>query len=224
METYTADGRLKTSSSGSGGGGSDGSDHNLGDHADAPMEAADVTIADSGGLYTATDVEAALAEVQAELDAHEALANAGHGWTVVTKTIDESVASSTTEQSDNELLFPIGAANLIEFELRVIYANAAGSAPDLKHRIIGPTGCVGMYHVIGLSTTDAASNNQGLIGTAPAATTLGTGIAKRLALFRGFALTGGTAGDVIYQWCQNTSNITATIVYAGSWLQYRVLV
>lgn len=143
-------------------------------------------------------------------------------WTTIVKAVDEDVASSTTEQDDDELFFAVSASTIYAFEMEIIYSNAAGSAPDLKFHITGPTSSLGAYHAVGLSTTDTTQHTAGAVGSAPGAITFGAGVLRRLVIVHtGSVLIDSTSGNVRFRWCQNTSNVTATRVHAGSIMRWR---
>jgi hypothetical protein len=142
-------------------------------------------------------------------------------WTTIVKLVDEDVASSIVEQDDDELQFAVDANSIYHLELEIVYSTAAGSSPDFKMGIAGPTSCVGSYHAMGVSTTDAVQHTAGGISSGPASITFGAGIAKRIILIFGEVTIDSTSGSVKLRWCQNSSNATATRVHAGSRLRYR---
>lgn len=145
-------------------------------------------------------------------------------WTTIVKSTDEDVASSTVEQDDDELFFPVAANSVYAFEMEIHYTNAAGSAPDFKMHIQGPTASVGGFHALGLTTTDGANHTVGGVSSAPAGITFGAGILKRIIFItHGLVTIDSTSGNVRLRWCQNSSNATPTRVEAGSILRWRLV-
>jgi hypothetical protein len=140
------------------------------------------------------------------------------GWTNVIKAADESVASSTAVQNDDELFFTATSGAVYQVELWLVYANAAGAAPDLKIDLGEDATARGAFESIGLSTADAAAATQ-FLANQTATATFGTAATKRMASISGNH--AGNGGTFRLRWAQNTSNGTATIVYAGSLLRYR---
>jgi len=155
--------------------------------------------------------------------AHVALANppSGSAATVVRKTADESVTSSTTLQDDDHLLFAVGANEIwsVTAYLRVDGATAG----DFKAAFSAPAAAAGWQAVIGPGTgattfEDAATNNQAAtLGTAPSAGMLGAGNFVLVQVI-GLIVNGANAGNVVLQWAQRASSATATRIMTNSFL------
>jgi hypothetical protein len=138
-------------------------------------------------------------------------------WTTVVKTVDESVASSSAVQDDDELFFTGVAGALYEVELDIIYASPAGAGtPDLKVQFTDGGAITGQLTQLGPSTGDGGQI-FGSVNSSSAS--FGTGAAKRMLTLRGWQL--GTGAAVKLKWAQNTADANPTIVYAGSLLRYR---
>jgi len=105
------------------------------------------------------------------------------------------------------------------------------TAADFSVGILLPTGATALLSVLGPSNSYAgttasggqllqgfitASNTKtGIIGTVPAASGFGLSIVT----IEGVVTIGGTGGAVTVQHCQSTSNGTATVVRANSYLE-----
>lgn len=141
---------------------------------------------------------------------------------VVRKTADESVTSSTTPQNDDELFFAIAANEIWAVDFSIFYW-AANTTPDINVRVTAPAGASGGYGSMGLARS--ITSNVGSLETfynaisggtngAGAYTTGGDLVLKTWAL----VVNSSTAGNVNFQFCQDTSSATAITVKAGSFL------
>jgi hypothetical protein len=146
----------------------------------------------------------------------------GSDWTAtIVKSADESVASSTTLQNDDELFFTAVSGSSYLVELIVIYGSPAGAGgPDIKFGAGEDATTRGILDALLLTTADATflgvvNANNGSIGSA------GTAATDRGLILRGTYL--GNGGTFRFVWAQNTSSANATIVRAGSILRYKKL-
>ena len=140
------------------------------------------------------------------------------GYTTVTKGSNESVSSSTAVQNDDELLFTASSGTPYVVSFAIVYANAAGATPDIKIDVGEDSTARGVFAVYYNNSADtetvtALTSNQTTTLTAGTATT------KRTIYGQGWHT--GAGGTFRIRWAQGTSNATATIVYAGSYLRYR---
>lgn len=131
------------------------------------------------------------------------------------KTADEPLASSTTYQNDDQLFGWSVLANAVyELDLHIVYQAAVAAA--FKNRFVLPAGATveGWDFTYDAGTTEMA---VGTLGTSNAEVTGLPGTAGNVPYWvRGTLHVGATAGTVDWQWAQNTSNATATIVRKGS--------
>lgn len=137
---------------------------------------------------------------------------------VLVKAGDESVASSTTVQNDDDFFFTTVDLAVYVIEAAIGYVNSAGSAPDLKMDFGEDANTRGSVTCYGVSTADAASA-QTVLTNQTATATFGTATG-----IRGIYIVGcfrGAGGTWRIRWAQNTSNATATVLKAGSYLKYR---
>ena len=129
------------------------------------------------------------------------------------KTADETIASSTTLQNDDELFVTV-AANAA-YRLQHDFVFNSGTTPDIKFTYSLPSGGAGK--VIGW-----AHNTSNVIftfnGLATATYSLSGIAAVAFVRVSGY-ITTSSAGTVQVQWAQNTSDPGSTTVLAGSSLQ-----
>lgn len=146
------------------------------------------------------------------------------GTKFVVKATTESLTSNTTLQDDDELKFAIRPNEDWVLDAYLVTDGATGG--DIKVAVKAPTGSSGTFAVEGPGTTattfeNATVNNQ-IVGVGPSPTglpagTLGAGN-DTIVHVHAAIHNGSTAGDVVIQWAQNTSNGTATRVLADSYL------
>lgn len=176
----------------------------------ASATAADIPVTDSGGNYTATTAEAALAEVADR---------GGVFWDdTIVKQVDETLGNSTTLQDDNELVFPVLANTPTYFEL-LVYVDSPAAA-DFKHA----------FSVSAGSVVRAWRNHDGLGSTTAVAQTgvvadMSTVIIHAGTTFNVFRVSGvvtvDSAANVTFQWAKNSADAGTTTVFAGSLIRYR---
>jgi hypothetical protein len=133
------------------------------------------------------------------------------------KTADESVSSSTTLQNDDVLKIALAASDAVEFS-GMLFVSSTSANPDIKVTFTVPSGATVRWFAEWFQS-GSAYQNSGLVtasGTTAtfmvAANTLGT------VKFDGIVVNGSTAGDLQFQWAQNTSSSTAVKVEQRSFL------
>lgn len=141
---------------------------------------------------------------------------------VVIKSADESVTSSTTLQDDNDLQMTVSANTKYWVEVFLIY-NAMASA-DCKISYLGPVGATMEWVSDGhgsaaAATIDVVSRSYQTLGTTPShggvESPAGTPV-NMAAVHKGLLTVGATAGLFKLQWAQLASIATATKVIANS--------
>lgn len=144
-------------------------------------------------------------------------------WDDITvKSADESVVSSTALQNDNELFFPIIANLPYYFELFLLITGT-GTA-DLKMDFLQSAGSLNrrwLQHIgLGPTTATIQAGQQADLSTVVVFAETSEFTVNRII---GFAQ--GTADATLnLRWAQNVSDAGATIVKAGSLIQYRKMV
>ena len=126
--------------------------------------------------------------------------------TVVQKSADQTVNNTTTLVNDTALLLALLANNRYYFRLRIIFTS--GSTPDLDMTFTGPSGAVGSWR------RDTATNTVSSFGTRGAIA--GSNGVTRQGFAEGFIETGVTAGNLQFQWAQDTADATDTTIKDGS--------
>ncbi len=149
-----------------------------------------------------------------------------YNYTVVVKTIDESVSNANTGatfQSDNELFFPVVASGEYQWSAEVNVDLHA--TPDIKVRWDGPSTPTFVrsyvYSHTSASTSilaDATSLVDQAFGTS---VPLLTNANNATLTMEGYVRNGANAGNVTLQWAQNTSDANNVTVLKGSRLKWR---
>lgn len=139
------------------------------------------------------------------------------GW----KTSTEAVTSSTTLQNDDNLVCAVVASGVyvVNWALRMDGATAG----DFKYAFTGPASATMTWESRGLAAADASNvamitTDVAAIGTTVTHGCLGAGTTTRVH-GSGLLVVSSTAGNLQLQWAQGTSSVTATNVFAGSWLK-----
>ena len=135
----------------------------------------------------------------------------------VVKSADESVASSTTLQNDDELKLPLEANT--DYAIEAFLTFTAHSSADLKFGFTWPNLASG--YITGRWVGGGGVDGYGPLtssGSTSDADGRGDGSPVVVRLW-GSIFVGANAGDLQLQWAQNTSHATATKVKAGSWLE-----
>ncbi len=142
------------------------------------------------------------------LIAHEIGGTTLTGGTII-KSSDETIQSSTTYQSDNELHFNIAANATAVFALHILFDS--GTTPDIKWKLFGPTGSSIHWQKRNTEPDYQDETDEHLDNGAGAV---------RLRAIVGIIINGSTAGEFTLKWAQRTSDASDTTVKAGSALIY----
>lgn len=132
--------------------------------------------------------------------------------TLARKIADETVNNSASLQNDDALLLPVLANFRYAFDAEIRYSTNATA--NLKWAFTVPSGSTLVYSALyvpaGATTLALAEfiNNAG--GTADDSST-------RIRI-RGLLDVGATAGNLQFQWAQNTANVSNTLVQNFSYL------
>tara|TARA_B100000508_G_scaffold43553_1_gene33959 strand:+ start:318 stop:797 length:480 start_codon:yes stop_codon:yes gene_type:complete len=137
----------------------------------------------------------------------------------ITKVVlaNQDVTSSTTLVDVSDLTLRIGKYERINFKYNIFYTTAA--AGDIKYLIDTPASLTA-YRVAQNGCDHAGAALASIItaeGSAIAITASGTDGCLQLT---GTIENGATAGDIKFQFAQNTSDGTAATVREGSSVQY----
>lgn len=137
----------------------------------------------------------------------------------VRKTADETLTSSATYQADDHLFLPVVAGAVYKIDGFIVYQTP--SAGGINLRMTGPAG-TGLWTFFAVSVS-GGSADAGAIRTASGSNGAGTAYqggsgSNMTALLRGTFLPT-VSGTLQFEWAQNASNATSTIVRANSWLE-----
>jgi hypothetical protein len=136
----------------------------------------------------------------------------------IVKAAAESVTNSTTLQNDDELVYTMIANHTWAFKL-VVKVSHAAAAVGLKAGFTGPASSSWS----GLSYSHAAGATS-FTDSIAVGDTASVPAAGRVVIYDGIVTCGATAGNFQYQWAQTSSNGTALIVAANSYLLMKLLV
>ena len=187
-------------------------------HANRPA----ATAVTSGSLYSCSDHDLIYRSDGSAWATWATLGGGASGPTVIRKSADESVTSSTTLQDDNDFTFAIGASEIWVAELN-LYIRGAGTGEDLKIGFTVPAGATMRYSAIGPSfgATGAEGDGRFQSHTTSGNVVLGvvaSGTSDLSALVTCSVANGATPGNVVFQWAQFSSAANAVTLLAGSWM------
>jgi hypothetical protein len=144
------------------------------------------------------------------------------------KTANESVTSSTTLQADDQLFVALSANAKYKLDCWFNYQGAADGgtgAGGLKLQFTLPSGATMKWANFGVNTGALTSYNvvveaQGAASPRSVGTNgiPGSGGTEMACQPRGYITTSSTSGNIQLMWAQNASNVTATTLFAGSFL------
>lgn len=142
------------------------------------------------------------------------------GQLTVVKSANTARTSTTTLAADPHLALSVAASATYLLDGFIDYDGAFG-AGGLKIDFTLPASATLRWGPLGnvvADTTQKYTSNTVSTGSLPVGT-YGTGGNHTGATLRGYLTVAGTAGTVTLRWAQDTSNATATTVYAGSWMR-----
>lgn len=141
-------------------------------------------------------------------------------WTVVTKQTDEARNTTTTLADDAELAVPMEANTRYMIRGRIFFD--CNATADIKWSLAGPSGL--SLARVERRTIAAGATTYGNVAVATAfgsVSVTGTGTEGGYIAFEAVIATGANAGDLTFQWAQDTSNAGDSTVLRGSYLEYR---
>ena len=134
---------------------------------------------------------------------------------------DQTVTNSATLVSVPTLKLPVGKGQRILFRFNVFYSTTADG--DLKYRVDVPASPT-LYRLTSEANPPAATAlvTANITAEADATAVAASGTEGFLRL-TGFLNNGSTAGDIQFQFAQNTATASeSAIIRAGSFLEYRI--
>jgi len=133
----------------------------------------------------------------------------------VRKSSDQTVTSSTTLVNDSQLLFAVAASETYIFQAW-LYTFAADGTPDIKVTFTGPAGSTVLWSSSQVIFNAAAATTLTVVAAGGTTGDLFVDSNFRAIQLYGTILNGGTAGNLQFQFAQNTSSANGTSVKAGS--------
>lgn len=135
------------------------------------------------------------------------------------KTSDETVTSSTTLQDDDELFLTVAANARYIVDAFVDYTGANDPAGGLKMGWSGPSGATMKWTNFGVNQSALTSYNV-VVETIAGGRIVGTNGGTEMSCQpRGRLVTSSTSGTFRFRWAQGVSNVTGTVVKAGSFVR-----
>ena len=155
----------------------------------------------------------AMADISTIMDVVERIKSADQS-----KSLDTTLANDATGGGGESLVVPLTDYGVYFVEGWISYTS--GTAPDFKAAWTVPAGASLKLNVFGLVGDGTAALRVGQVyGTSGAALAIATGGNEEQLNFRGWVSLDVTAGDLAFQWAQNTSSATATTVKANSFMR-----
>lgn len=182
-----------------------------------------LTVDASGNLTTTGTATTGAHTVNGNLTVTGNLSVTGVGTILTaTKAANQSVTSSTVFVNDTHLSLSVVANATYLLEGYWPY-DGAFNAGNIKYQWTMPAGASILWAANGPATGGAAAYAANSTSTNAVLSlgTYGTGGMQTNAAPLGRFVTAGTAGTLQLQWAQDSSNATATTMYAGAWLQLR---
>lgn len=144
----------------------------------------------------------------------------------IIKGTDQSVVSSTVQQNDNELFFPVAVNEIWFFQLQIIYvADASSTTGKIQFDFTIPSGARIAYSSVGRDGSGTTLSGTYAGNTSTAASTVvgshgGAGASLMVVMISGHISNSQNpvSGNCQLRWAQQTNDATATTVKAGSQL------
>ena len=142
----------------------------------------------------------------------------------ITKSVNQSVISSTTLTDDTALQFSIGAGETWVVKYDLIVTNSSSAGPDWKSAVLAPASSTCNFQLSGSEgvgtifpqATGTDCTTPGEINNTNVQDDAGFGFNVQL---QGIVTAGVTGGTVKLQWAQSTSTAVNLTVKAGSFLE-----
>jgi len=129
---------------------------------------------------------------------------------ILVKQADQTKISDSTLADDDELFLPLLANTT--YSMLFFLQVSSGSTPDLKMKWTLPAGATGVKNDSQDWNPTTASDTLNITTQKTPA----TGGAVQTFPINATIVVGGTAGNITFQWAQNVSTASNTIVYAGT--------
>ena len=149
-------------------------------------------------------------------------AASGGGASVIIKASDETVNNSNTLQDDNDFSIAIGTSETYEFKLVIYFYNTTPSA-GFKWQITQPVDAAYryMWQMYSSSGADSTTVLKSYVKGVTNEVALTTDYAVNVLIIEGTVVNSTNAGNITFQFCQNSATAANTTVTARSKLIYR---
>ena len=173
-----------------------------------------------GAQISHTTLSAIGVNSHAEIDAYINAGATGE-WTVNKKTADESKVSDTALAQDAVLKQTLTANKIYAFRGRIFFTT--NTTADFKFRFV----CAGTSFLIKYTSYPSGSVTgtvgKDVVSPGTTVSVICTGTTGGYIEFDGVVGIDGSDRVLSFQWAQNTSNVGATVVKEGSYLEYLLI-
>lgn len=141
-------------------------------------------------------------------------------WTTIIKSADEiRNTDGAVMADDGELLISLDASSI--YTIRFFGSGATSAAADYKFNI-AYTGTYSSIYILRQHTVANSTTLTSTVNTAVGFNQAVTGTAAGAFLIKmDIRISTTNAGTLSFQWAQNTSNASNTVIYAGSMIEYK---
>lgn len=146
------------------------------------------------------------------------------GWTTVSKAADESITLDNTLSNDNTLFFSMAANAEYRIRAYIVGRSTGDDNAEFQYAWTGPASPVQVKlirgHIRGIAISGGWALNAVTMGAAVPVTWT-TGADDVHFTLDGVFHNGANTGNFAFQWAQNVSATGPTVIYAGSYLEYK---
>lgn len=136
------------------------------------------------------------------------------------KSADQTISSQTTFVNDADMRIAMAATAIYQFQSYLRYSSPTGA--DFKVSMSVPSGAFARYQALRVRASDGAWAGNADLTASSSVDCQGSGVGTIVDVsLIGVAYTTGTAGNLICQWAQNTSNTGSTVCYQYSYIVAR---
>ena len=135
-------------------------------------------------------------------------------------TANQTVTNSATLVTVPELTIPVGKYERVAFNYQIFYTTTASG--DLKYRVDVPASPTSLRILLEEQAPAATATVTTILTSEADDTVLAASGTEGYINIKGVLVNGATAGDVIFQFAQNTATGSeSAVILSGSFLEYR---
>jgi hypothetical protein len=135
------------------------------------------------------------------------------------KSANQTISNTTTFVNDADMRIAVAANSIYEFHVFIRYSSPLGA--DWKSSFTVPAGASAHFSRYGNDIGGTFGGPADFNDTS-VCTSAGPGVATIINInFFGNVVTAGTAGNLVFQWSQQTAVAANTILYQNSYLSAR---